>query len=476
MHPSDSPGTSHQVLRDTEGVCHTCLARVPAQVVRQAEEVLLVKTCAEHGQSNEILSTVGDYWEDLDRFYFQTNSENYPQRDYIIRMTEACNLDCPICLAKANTEETEDLDLEGLEKLINNRRRLKIDLMAAEPTLREDLEQWIRRVKAAGHIAALHTNGLKLANPAYAERIKAAGVDEVFLQFDGFDEHANRQLRGRPLLKARLAALENLRRLSIATSLIVVIAKDLNEAQVAKTFSFALQKENPHIREVFYLGLRVLGSMRADLSREDQPRFAGMTLMPDALIEEMCQQVPGMERADILRFNKLYFALLSVFKVKKCLYVQHYLVLRDGQGGHQPVSEIVDLKRVERAAERYARSFEDRPLMARARFLASLTRSFASPRALSAARDLLRLQSLFQRGMNLDQVPRRLLLLGFITACDPHNFDARVAINCGKGELSVDGGFIGSGAVANIEREARFEETGLTPGEGRRPRGRATSR
>ena len=76
----------------------------------------------------------------------------------------------------------------------------------------------------------------------------------------------------------------------------------------------------------------------------------------------------------------------------------------------------------------------------------------------SAAFDLLRLQDLFRSGMNLRHVPRRFLLVGFITACDPWNFDAQVAVNCGKGELSADGGFVESGAVANVRREARFAE------------------
>jgi hypothetical protein len=39
-----------------------------------------------------------------------------------------------------------------------------------------------------------------------------------------------------------------------------------------------------------------------------------------------------------------------------------------------------------------------------------------------------------------------------------------VAINCGKGELSMDGGLIESGAVANVQREARFDESGYEPG------------
>jgi pyruvate-formate lyase-activating enzyme/hemerythrin-like domain-containing protein len=251
-----------RTIRETRGTCPTCHADVPAAVIVRDCAALLEKRCPTHGPSTQLLSRHPDLWTELDRFYFSVNDEAYPQRDFIVRMTEKCNLACPICLAKANTEDTPDLDLSGLEKLLSERRGIKIDLMAAEPTLRPDLEDWVRRVKASGNIAALHTNGIKLADLAYARRLAEAGVDEVFLQFDGLDDKANTVLRGRPLLKARLAALANLRTLGIATSLIVVIAGGLNEVQVGETFRFALQPENAHIREVFFLGLRSMGSAR----------------------------------------------------------------------------------------------------------------------------------------------------------------------------------------------------------------------
>lgn len=453
-----------EVIRRTRGHCNECLGEVPAAVVKRGQDLFLEKTCAEHGVTRQLLSHAADHWAALDRFYFQVNSEEYPQRDYIVRMTERCNLDCPICLAKANTEDTPDLDLEGLEKLLSERRGIKIDLMAAEPTLREDLEDWIRRVKESGNIAALHTNGLKLANRAYAERIKAAGVDEVFLQFDGFDDDAHEVLRGRRLLKARLAAMKNLRELGIATSLIVVIARGLNEAEVAKTFDFALQPNNAHIREVFFLGLRVLGSARYAIKEGNQPAFAGMAMMPDELVDLLTAQKPRITRSDVLRFNKLYFSLLSAFRVKKCLYVQHYLVLRDGKGGYTPISELLDLRAVERVVDRYAEMVQRHPRAARAWLMARLPIVFANRKTAAAALDFLRLQLLFKTGMNLSEVPQRFLLLGFITACDPQNFDAAVAVNCGKGELSVDGGYVQSGAVANVRREARFDATDRRPG------------
>lgn len=454
--------TAPMTVRRTQGVCPHCMERVPAAVMSHQGSCHLVKQCPTHGETRQLLSRDAAYWTELDRYYFQVNGERYPQRDYIVRMTERCNMDCPICLAKANTQDTPDLDLSGLEKLLSGRRRVKVDFMAAEPTLREDLEDWIRTVKDRGHIAALHTNGLKLANPSYAQRIKDAGVDEVFVQFDGFDEQAHKVLRGRPLVKARMAAMDNLRALDMATSLIVVIGRGLNEDQIHETLRFALEPRNDHIREVFFMGLRLLGSAREALVTQapDNPlgKADELAMMPDELIALLCAQEPDIDRDDIRRFNKLYFALLSAFRVKKCLYVQHYLVHRDNRGGFEPVRDWLDLAALEPALDRYAQSVRAHPRRAKAALLAAVTRAATRPAALKHLLEMVQLQALLRSGMNLSDVPRSTLLLGFITACDPANYDAMVSVNCGKGELSVDGGFVESGADANVEREARFEQ------------------
>lgn len=453
-----APDAARRVIRRTTGVCPTCHAHVPAAVIEAEGKVWLEKECAQHGHSHQLMSSHPEYYGELDKFYFSVNEEEYPQRDYIVRMTERCNLACPICLAKANTEDTPDFDLDGLEKFLTSRRGVKIDLMAAEPTLRPDIEDWVRKVKASGNIAALHTNGLKLADRKFAEKMKAAGVDEVFLQFDGMDEEANKALRGRPLLKARLAALKNLRELDIATSLIVVIGRDLNEDQVGETFRFALQPENDHIREVFFLGLRLMGSAR------HSGQFGDQQLMPDELIDLLCAQESRIARQDVHDFNKFYFTMLSAFQVRKCLYVQHYMVARDGKGGFTPMSDIVDLRELAKACDRYAARHKEHPNLARAGIAAALLKQGMRRPVRKAALDLLKLERLFQTGFNLGEVPDRFLILGFITACDPYNFDAQVSINCGKGELSVDGGFTESSAVANVAREARFDTTDRTPG------------
>ncbi|MFH1466003.1 MAG: radical SAM protein [Pseudomonadota bacterium] len=459
------PTPERQVLRTTRGRCSLCLQDVPAEVVVEGGRAWLVKRCPEHGETRQLLALDPVYWAELDRYYFQVNGQSWPQRDFLLRLTERCNLDCPICLAKANTEETTDLDLSNLEELIGQKRRIKVDFMAAEPTLRQDLEGWVRKVKAQGHIAALHSNGLRLTDKAFCQRMKDCGFDEVFLQFDGFDAEATRWLRGRgDLVPIKLKAIQNLREVGLATNLTVVVAHNLNEAQISEVLRFALQPENDHIREVFFLGLRILGSLRDMLKREGK-LDAEAAVMPDETLQMLVDQWPDQfARDDIRIFNKLYFALLSTFKVKKCLYVQHYLALRDGKGGLVPFRDLVDMRRLDRAADRYAAQLQKHPSLARARFLASLARQAASAPMLPVIMDFIRLQLLFRTGMKLDEVSRKVVMLGFITACDPYNFDEQVAVNCGKGELSMDGGFMDSGAVANVLREARFDATGFEPG------------
>ena len=466
--PAPQAGASpSRVARRTRGVCSDCLQEVDAELVSEPGAAWLVKTCPVHGETRQLLSRSPEHWLDLDRFFFQVNPEAWPQRDYMVRLTERCNLDCPICLAKANTEDTPDLDLSHLARFLSERRGIKIDLLAAEPTLREDLEEQVRLVKSSGNIAALHTNGLKLADLDYARRMKDCGVDEVFLQFDGFDDDAHEVLRGARLTKRRLQAVDNLREVGLATSLIVVIGRGLNEAQVGEVYRFALRPENRHIREVFFLGLRLLGSARDALLR-GRPDLANAAMMPDEIVDLLTAQVPEISRADIRRFNKLYFSLLSAFQVRKCLYVQHYMVARDDDGGSRPVAALMDLAAIERACERYAKGYGRSRRLARVAFLADLARLGVTRQTLPMLYDLARLQLLFKSGMNLGDVPRRFLLLGFITACDPANYDSDVARSCGKGELSADGGLIDSGADANVLREARLQGSGKVPGSGRR--------
>jgi uncharacterized radical SAM superfamily Fe-S cluster-containing enzyme len=438
-----------RIHRKTRGVCHRCIQWIDAVVIEREGKVFLKKHCPQHGVMEAKLSGHPWYHLQLDRFYFDLIKEEYPQRDYIIRLTERCNLKCPICLAKANTLQTPDLKMSRLLNYLRTKRRLKVDLMSAEPTMRKDLPTIINTVSRLGHISALHTNGIKIADRECLKDIVSGGVGEVFLQFDGMDEEIYQKIRGQRLLEKKMKALNNLMVLKIPTSLICTIVKDINDNCIEQMLKLGC--ENEHVKEILFLGCRWLGSQADDAQ--------SICLTPDEIIDMIEQQTKGMiNRRDVFDFQRSYFTALSIFKVRKCLYVQHYIIVKQN-GEYRPISDFLDLERMGRRLNLYRKALKRHhpaihlPLLALA-LLGSFNRD-----APFMFGDLLKIALLLKRGFALQGSPSKFILLGFITACDPLIFDWQVAKNCGKGEISSDLGFHNSGAVANILRERLFRTT-----------------
>lgn len=435
-------------IRATHALCPTCLRSVPAEVREEDGKVRLVKQCPVHGVSRVFLSSHPDYTRDLNRFYFSVMRRSHPQRDYILRLTERCNLECPICLAGANQDVLADFSLEDVRRLTRRHRRTKFDLMGCEPTLMDTLPDIIREIAASGNISALHTNGLALEDPAYVARLKAAGLDEVHLQFDGFDDGAYRTIRGRPLLEGKRKTLENLAAQRIPVDLVMTILAGVNEKEILPVLEFGLRQ--PNVKEVFFLGCRMLGRAAGG--------FESQQLLPDQVIDLLEGATGGrIRRDDVRRFQKLYFAMLSVFGVRKCLYIQHYLLMRGRDGAYRTIAEALDLDRLEPALERYRERVERGGRRGAAvRLALECLPLLLAPRALPLLGEFAALTLLMALGFNLRRVRRRSVLLGYITACDPLIYDADVADNCGKGEISRDLGVQESGALANVMREHRW--------------------
>lgn len=441
-------------VRETRSVCTVCARPCPAAVVVRDEEVLLVKSCPDHGETTCRLSRHPWYHASLDRYYFGIMRETSPQRDYLLRLTERCNLQCPICLASAAdgaaTDDSADLTRRRLREFLESKRgkgRLKIDLLAAEPTLREDLLDIVRELKREGHIVALHTNGVRLGSEAYTRSLREAGVDEVHLQMDGFDDDAYMKIRGRKLGESKRRAMANLERHDLATDLVMVVMPETNEHEIGPVLADVLRR--PFVRELFFLGTRPLGNF-ADSDE---------VLMPDDVIDIVERESGGLcKRRDVFRFQKLYFALLSLLGVRKCLYVQHYVLFREvGQGRWRPLSEIVDWRKVEPVLDELP-TLPTGWSLRKLAWAARLGLSLLSWRALQYVPDFLAMLSHLRWGWLLSALPRRILIIGYITACDPHNIDEQVARHCGKGEVSMDCGVHESGAHANVAREQMWRD------------------
>jgi pyruvate-formate lyase-activating enzyme len=434
-----------KVLRFTKSLCPTCLETSPAQIEKDDEGIWLSRQCPEHGVVRQKLSDHPDQYGNLHDFYFGLIKESYPQTDYIIRTTDRCNLTCPICLASANLRPLPDYPKEKLAEFLRGRKRCKIDLMGAEPTMREDLPQLIRMVEESGNFSSLHTNGIALQDEDFVRGLKEAGLRETHLQFDSLDDDAvYEKIRGRALMDVKSKAIENLGKFGISVDLKVTVSKDLNEAQMSKILDFAAKHQN--IKEVFFLSTRFLGLGR---SLKD----IGLCV-PDELIDYLEDQTDQrINRADIHVFQKLYFSFLHMFRVRKCFYNQHYIVRRTKEGW-APLSDFVRFAGLEAKLDRYADDAKSGKRFGPGLRLAlAMIPHFLTWRGMGFAFDGVILRLLLTFGFDLSRLPGRNILLGFITACDPFLYDVEVAENCGKGDVSLDLGDCPSGATANVQRD-----------------------
>jgi len=422
---------------------------VPAKVVEDGGRVFIEKNCPDDGDNRALIAIDTAYYEELEKYYFSVLPDGHKQRDYILRLTGRCNMNCPICLASANEYEEQDLPMADIISFMDSGKRMKIDLMGAEPTLREDLEEIMREARKRGHISALHSNGIKLGDEDYTRRLVEAGMDEVHLQFDGFSDDHDLEIRGQKMNENKARTLAALEKYNVATDLVVTVAQGSNEDEMMKVLEYA--GKHPFVKEVFFLGCRRLGRATED--------FADQCLVPDEVLDILVEKAQGrLLRDDVRRFQKLYFALLAIFRVRKCFYIHHFLLTRR-KGEWRSVAEEMDLGYLEKRLDRFP------ALLHKGRLRAALYLGFHA--AVSVLKkgsfgllfDGALLSLMLALGFDLSRIKRRPILLGFITACDPWIFDDEVSANCGKGEISTDIGRQESGAEANVARERLHRKT-----------------
>jgi uncharacterized radical SAM superfamily Fe-S cluster-containing enzyme len=436
-------------IRQTKSVCPECLKVIDASIIQEDGAIYMIKECKLHGEFRLLLSLHPEYYKELNTFYFSLMNHSFPQRDYIVHLTNKCELNCPICLAQANQRIADDYPIENLKGFLYGKKGYKIDLMGAEPTERKDLADLIKMIKSSHNLAALHTNGIKLAEFNYLKRLKEAGLDEVHLQFDGFDDEAYEKIRGKRLLGIKLDALNNLGKLNISTDLVATIVRGVNEKEIIKIIDFGVKHK--FVKEVFFLGCRYLGGAK---------NFSiDRCLMPDEIIDMVQEQTQGkVSRENVLRFQKLYFALLSSFSIRKCFYIQHFLITRT-KDGYLPIDKVFDLEGIQKKLEKFKELKLANSKMATPYLFFFLVFELFAFKSFFWIKELSSFVKPFIKGFDLSKLPRKSILLGFISACDAYSLDYTIAQNCGKGAISLELGIQDTGAIDNVLRDKLLKDS-----------------
>ncbi|MFQ6048295.1 MAG: radical SAM protein, partial [Phycisphaerae bacterium] len=255
--------------RRTQSLCPRCLAVIDAELICHDNQIFMRKTCPQHGPFKELISTDADFFMRLERLSTTTDAPSAvlpeqagpheradqqtsrcPNQCGIcpqhrsgavmvnIDLTNRCNLRCPICFANSDAagylyEVTRQQVRQMLRRIMETNRPAPacIQFSGGEPTLHPEFIEILADAHQAGFAQVqVASNGLRFARqPDFAQRCSDAGLNIVYLQFDGLDDRNYLRTRGARLLELKLQAIENIYNAGMRTCLVPTIVKGIND-------------------------------------------------------------------------------------------------------------------------------------------------------------------------------------------------------------------------------------------------------
>ena len=309
------------IIRETRSLCPVCLRNLPARLLREADgRILLEKRCPAHG---EYRVPVWQGLVDWDAWLLGTpplgadaalncpgSCGLCPEHEIgsccvLLEVTPRCDLRCRFCFARGG-ESAKEPGLDELKDAIRDIVRQcgspLLQLSGGEPTLRDDLPELVRFAKEAGcSYVQLNTNGLRLARERdYVKRLAEAGLDIVFLQFDGTRDGIYETLRGKPLLEEKTEAILACGAERIGVTLVPTVVPGVNDDDLGGIVAFACAHapavRGVHFQPVSYFGRYpkrpeaadryTLDRLMADVA--EQARIPLSSFMPSRCDHPLC--------------------------------------------------------------------------------------------------------------------------------------------------------------------------------------------
>lgn len=307
------------ILHQTQSVCPECLRRIDA-AYRLAPDggIFLHKRCPQHGDFRTPVWRQGQGLPDF-RDWVTERVPAPPQQpghaadkgcpydcglcpDHaqhtctgLIEVTRRCNMACPVCYASADRDDAGDLPLdEALARLRGLRAvsgACNVQFSGGEPTLYERLPQLVAAARDLGFgLLQVNSNGLRLAEEdGYARRLREAGLDSVYLQWDGPDDAVFRKLRGRDCLAFKRQALRRCAEAGLGVVLVCTLARGVNDHLVGDLLRRAVRL-GPAVRGLHFQPAASFG--RVPWALDQSPRLP----LPDLMLA-LERQSDGMVRA-----------------------------------------------------------------------------------------------------------------------------------------------------------------------------------
>jgi uncharacterized radical SAM superfamily Fe-S cluster-containing enzyme len=241
------------------------VGEIRATIQQRGREVWMTKTCPEHGTFDDLRSIDVDFDRVVERRYpgrdFRTLADEHVHRHgsstvrygrgavLTVDLTNRCNMMCNPCFMDANqVGYVHELTFDEVRKILDDsisfkpRRQMVVQYSGGEPTLSPHFLEACAYAKKVGYkLAQAATNGLRFAlEPEFAFQAKEAGLDMVYLQFDGTSNESNAHRHITNLFDVKTVAIDNLAGAGIRITPVVTIVNGVNNQQVGPIFDFCL--------------------------------------------------------------------------------------------------------------------------------------------------------------------------------------------------------------------------------------------
>lgn len=166
-----------------------------------------------------------------------------------LAVTYRCNNDCPHCY-NARSRAYPELNTRDWKQVIDQLWQLSIPHLiftGGEPTLRDDLVELIAYAEGKGQITGLNTNGRRLSDQAYLDKLVDAGLDHIQITLESHHPQVHDQMVNHiGAWKQTVAGLEN----SLASPLYVMTNTTMlqnNRESLGETLEFLGQLGVPTV-------------------------------------------------------------------------------------------------------------------------------------------------------------------------------------------------------------------------------------
>ena len=255
--------------RDLSEFTEKKMGEVKAEIVEEDGKILIKKTCERHGEFWDTLSIDPKLSEVLERRFFgrdfRTSEDEHLHRHgtstirygrgavLTIDLTNRCNMMCNPCFMDANqVGYVHELTLEEIKEILDDsisfkpRRQMSVQYSGGEPTMSPHFLEACKYAHEVGYYSVqAATNGLRFAlEPEYAHQAAEAGLNMVYLQFDGVTNESNMHRHISNLFDVRWQAIERLHEAGIDITPVTTVINTINDGQVGPILDFVIQNSD----------------------------------------------------------------------------------------------------------------------------------------------------------------------------------------------------------------------------------------